>query len=84
MTMYGPTLVSMNDNDRTIIFEEFNARVGNHITTGIKQEFNKKELIKNGELMIGVFTENELIIMNIFLDNKMEPKYIYGDMRGQR
>lgn len=59
---------------RTIILEDFNARVGNLVILGIKQKLNEEELNENGELLIDFCTENEFRIMMHFLIIKYNTK----------
>lgn len=53
---------NINTKQENIILGDLNARIGNHVTPGIKQKYDEAIIIENGEALIDFFAKNEMRI----------------------
>lgn len=63
-------LEEISHQELSIFIDDFNARIGNEIFSGVKERLNKEHVNANGELMIILCAFIELRINNTFFDQE--------------
>lgn len=77
-------LSSVNDKNPIIILGDINARIGNDVIPGVKQQFNEGTCNNSGDIFTQFCVNNNLRINNTFFDHNMQYKYTWQNTRGQK